>query len=351
MNTRGGVEPAGPHDADRAVFARRRASIDATFDRTIGRPRRVALLHYPNDGNAGNHMMWSAITEWLRDRGIRIGYAAHVGNLDLRSLQSSIGGDPILFLGGVTMSRLWPEHGATKRAVAAAFPDNRLVSLTSTMLFIDDDDEAAARGMFGVHRDVTLIARDPLSGEQARRVFGESVKVVVEHDSALRLDPIEPSERPARDVLWLRRDDAEGADLRFPRGVDVFDWPEIWDPMYRRGYFWLRTAGAMSRVRGLAGGRRVPMLNGAIAGQYRRASNDVVRAAADLLARHRVLVTDRMHPHILGALVGRHVVLLPDRYGKNRAVYEFSTSKLSTVHWADTADDAIELATTLAGKT
>jgi pyruvyl transferase EpsO len=40
-------------------------------------------------------------------------------------------------------------------------------------------------------------------------------------------------------------------------------------------------------------------------------------------------------------------VLLPDRFGKNRAVYEYTTSKFSSVHWADTPRQALELARAL----
>ena len=77
---------------------------------------------------------------------------------------------------------------------------------------------------------------------------------------------------------------------------------------------------------------------------YHRASHHVVRSGAEHLATGRVLVTDRMHPHILSAMIGQPVVLLPDRYGKNRSIYDRSTSKLSTTHWADTPDEAYELA-------
>ena len=54
------------------------------------------------------------------------------------------------------------------------------------------------------------------------------------------------------------------------------------------------------------------------------------------------------HPHILAALRGQPVVLLPDRFGKNRAVFDYTSHAYSTVHWADTPAEALERARALA---
>ena len=48
------------------------------------------------------------------------------------------------------------------------------------------------------------------------------------------------------------------------------------------------------------------------------------------------------------ALRGQPVVLLPDRFGKNRAVFDYTSHAYSTVHWADTPAEALERARALA---
>jgi exopolysaccharide biosynthesis predicted pyruvyltransferase EpsI len=83
---------------------------------------------------------------------------------------------------------------------------------------------------------------------------------------------------------------------------------------------------------------------------YRAASRDVMRYGAKMLDRGKVLVTDRLHPHILALLRGQPSVLLPDRYGKNRAVYDYSSHGYSTVHWADTPEQAMQMARSLAAQ-
>jgi len=125
---------------DAALLAQQHSAIDAFFDQHIPTDRPVAVLQFPWDANVGNHMMWLAISEHLHRRGVQIAYAAHQYNFRLNDLMRAVGDGPILFLGGVTVSRLWPSHSQVKRSVAAACPGNRLISLPSTMIFVDEDD-------------------------------------------------------------------------------------------------------------------------------------------------------------------------------------------------------------------
>ena len=90
------------------------------------------------------------------------------------------------------------------------------------------------------------------------------------------------------------------------------------------------------------------LINPSITRLYRQASEFALDYGNTVLDRGKVLVTDRMHPHIHAALRGQHVVLLPDKFGKNRAVYEYGTRDLGTVHFVETSAAALEKAQELA---
>ncbi len=330
-----------PEDA--ALQAKQAHAIRECLDRHIPEGRPVALLQFPLDFNVGNHMMWVAAADYLRQRRAPIAYAAHGQNFDAHALVRAVGDGTILFMGGVTVSRLWPRHAEVKRIVAEACPDNRLVSLPSTMSFVDDADRCEAGTIFGNHRDAVLLARDPVSGKSARETFPDNVGVETTHDSTLLLPPQPRRAAPVHDVIWLARDDHEGTGTSAPDNVEVFDWTHH-DPAGMRILF----PGRMfSRVRKLA-----PMLgsvaNRQIAASYERFARYVLASGNRRLDTGKVLVTDRLHPHILCALRSQHSVLLPDRFGKNRAVYEYTSRNYSTVHWADTHEEAYELAHALA---
>ncbi|MGI9052508.1 MAG: hypothetical protein ACR2HQ_07665 [Ilumatobacteraceae bacterium] len=338
-----------PEDRDRLTTIRR--EIDDVFDDVIGTPARVALVGYPYDGNVGNHMMWLAIASYLRERRIRIAYAANLHpdprrtGLHLDGLASAIGTDPILFVGGVSMSRLWPHHADAKRVIAERFNANRLISLTSTMLFADDEERHAASTMFAGHPDVTLLARDSRSAAEARQVFGDCVSVRAIHDSALRLQ-LEPSRPQGGRLLWLRRDDVESTAAAVDSEVVTFDWSNDLRAVDPVAYYAMRSARACSQLRSTRPGRIVRRpLNRYIVGAFGFGTRRIVAFGQRTLDQGPVLVTDRMHPHLLAVLRGQDVVLLPDRFGKNRATYESSTSGFSVVQWAEEPTEALRLAT------
>src|SRR5262245_52326840 len=110
---------------DAARFAKAAQAVDACLDRYIPANSTVALLQFPYDFNVGNHMMWVAAADYLKRRNARLAYAAHGNNFNLEAMKRAVGDGVILFLGGVTVSRLWPRHAEVKRIVAAACPNNR----------------------------------------------------------------------------------------------------------------------------------------------------------------------------------------------------------------------------------
>jgi exopolysaccharide biosynthesis predicted pyruvyltransferase EpsI len=338
---------SGSTEPYREVFAGYRREIDALLDVHIPRAP-VALLQFPYDGNVGNHMMWVATTDYLRSRNIPIVYAAHGNNFKLQDLARVISDGSILFLGGVTISRLWPRHAEVKREVAAAFPKNPLISLPSTSLFVDEADKEQAGTIFGDHSNVTVMSRDPISCDQARRAFPSNVQVLTVPDMALRLDPQPVLQKPQHDIIWLARDDHEGVGASTPDDVFVFDWTHDLKKQIPRAYTLLRTSGVFSRVRSSAVGpwARGP-LNRVIADMYRRIAVEILAYGNRTLDLGKVLVTDRLHPHVLTALRDQHAVLLPDKFGKNRAVYDHYTHKFKKVHFASNPAEALALARSL----
>ncbi len=331
---------------DTALFAQHTAQITACLDRYIPADRPIAFIPYPFDGNVGNHMMWIAVNTYLRKRGIRVAYTAHPWTLDLDQMKRAIGDGTIVFLGGVSVSRLWPWHAEIKRKVAAACPDNRLVSLPSTMILIDDEDRAEASTLFNGHRDVHMLARDELSAASGGGAFGANVQVETVHDTAFMLPP-QPRDRRAveMDIIWLARNDHEGAGFARPEDIMIFDWPSTLD-MRNPSVLASRVS---SKVRSVAPMLN-PVANRVLNSAYGSVSKMMLRRGNQALDRGRVLVTDRLHPHVLAALRGQPCVMLPDLYGKNRAVWDYSSEAFSTIYWADGPEEALELAKDLAAK-
>ena len=55
----------------------------------------------------------------------------------------------------------------------------------------------------------------------------------------------------------------------------------------------------------------------------------------DIHAKAKRIITNRMHSAILGSILGKPVTLLPNRYHKNRSIWEYSLEPRA-VEWQDT---------------
>ena len=66
-----------------------------------------------------------------------------------------------------------------------------------------------------------------------------------------------------------------------------------------------------------------------------------------ILSNAKVVITDRLHGHILSLLLGIPHVLLDNRIGKNRAFYETWTRDSAITRWANSPAEAWAVAETL----
>ncbi len=109
-----------------------------------------------------------------------------------------------------------------------------------------------------------------------------------------------------------------------------------------------RDAALRARQSALAGdSAHVPRIS-ALAAAYDTYAALQVARGYELLGRGQSVVTDRLHGHVLSLLLNLPHVVIPDRYGKVRALWETWTSSCPDARWADSPQAAVDLAATLA---
>src|SRR5690606_7979271 len=108
-------------------------------------------------------------------------------------------------------------------------------------------------------------------------------------------------------------DEAGGAgDIAGAPHIDMLtDWPQFVGRRERRIELFRRAYGAFFR-RGM--GR---MANRVLSPLWIGYSGRLIADAAKLFARHQLIVTDRLHGHILACLLDRSSIVLDNSYGKN----------------------------------
>ena len=327
-----------------ALIASLRRTIDSVLGPLLEGARSVALLDFPNHNNVGDSAIWLGEARYLRSAGIRIGCVCDLTAYPNQKVAARIGSRTILIHGGGNLGDLWSAHQQFREAVIAASPRNRIIQLPQTIHFRDRANLARARLVFDAHPDLTLLVRDRASLDLARNEF--RARSLLCPDMAFAIGPVAMPRSPTGDVVWLKRTDLESAGAKLEgretAGVEICDWLcyEATAPM--RLADWLDSQIARHpRLLGPLGRARPPV--------YGRVAADRVRAGQGLLSRGRVVVTDRLHGHILSLLMGIPHVLLDNSYGKLWHFYETWTRGCPLVHWAESPSEALELARSVAG--
>jgi len=281
-----------------------------------------ALLDYPSYANVGDSAIWLGALALLDAVGAGPpAYVCDADTYDADALRRRVGAGPILLLGGGNFGDLYPRHQALRERVARDFPANRMVQLPQSLHFGSEAAASRARAAFTSHEDYTLAVRDRASLETAQRSLG--VRAVLCPDLAFALGSLPRPREAVDDVVWILRGDAEsgGASADLPRE------PSAWTEDPRGGL--ARVQRRLTRRVARAPGRR-RLLAGLLRRTYTPMARRRLARGLDLLAGGRVVVTDRLHGHVLCLLLG-----IP------HVVRDSLTGKVAGLRDAFTADDPL----------
>ena len=322
------------------IIERLRHTLRATLAPLVDGQRIAALVDFPDHSNVGDSAIWAGALAFLADAGIAIGYRCEPESYNRHHLRRSVPEGPIFINGGGNFGDVWRRHQRLREAVVRDFPDRAIVQLPQTVHFERPENLAAARQRFDSHVNFTLLVRDHVSLQLVHNEF--HVRTALCPDMAFYLGRIEREWRADVDILWLRREDRESAagKVAVPSDVVVCDWLDDRVPALRRVRRLLRPMAAREP-------RALGVMNRALAEAYDRQARQRLRDGCRLLSRGRVVITDRLHAHILCLLLGIPHVLLDNSYGKVRRVHEAWTAGAAQVRWASSPAEALVAAQSL----
>lgn len=298
------------------------------------RSRTLARADFPDHSNVGDSAIWLGEANYLNARSdCRV---AQVRKLRVSGDDINALGDGVLCLhGGGNFGDLWPRHQIFRESLMMRFPGTPIVQLPQSIHFRDSSNIDTAARAIAAHGDVTLLVRDAASLELARAHFACRSELCP--DMAFWIGPVARTRKPAIPVLGVLRQDQEArgswADSSIGRNIVIEDWlgDDRWD---------LRIA----KVRGLLGSaytfNREKMRRGAYDSLARARFNRGVHQ----LSRARVIVTDRLHVHIVSLLMGIPHAVLDNSYGKISGFMNAFQTRTPDVHVASSLADAIDWA-------
>jgi exopolysaccharide biosynthesis predicted pyruvyltransferase EpsI len=325
-------------DAVTAVEALR-GRVEETLRPLLAPAERIALIDFPNYPNVGDSAIYLGQLACLASLGApRPRFICDFRTYDRAELARRI--EPsgaILLTGGGSFGDLWPTAQDLREEIVRSFPDKPIIQLPQTIHFERRDSLRRARAVLNAHPNFTLLVRDRRSLRVAEGEF--SARSLLCPDVAFALGPLRRPRPAGRPIVWLLRTDTEARSGAPPSGVSPVDWLDE-PPMLLRELSY-RLMGATRRKR--LGRIARPVL----VRVYAPLARQRLRRGLDMLASGEVVVTDRMHGHILCLLLAIPHVLLDNSYGKLSSFYETWTAGVDSVRWADSPAEAARLAAEL----
>jgi exopolysaccharide biosynthesis predicted pyruvyltransferase EpsI len=299
------------------------------FQPLIGRGAPVALVDYPDSVNCGDHAVWLGEKRLLSELGAGLVYECSVRSYDAGALRERIGAGTILLHGGGNFGERYEAHDAFRAALLRDFPGNRIVCFPQQVTYLDNDYLERIASAFAAHPDVTLFARGGVAQQQMSRYFGSSARVELAPDMAFMLGRQARDGEPQFDVVWLARTDETGAGDQTESAArlasqapEKFVFPPFPDGIEINFVAKQRPPAVL-----LTDWRSLVFENVEARHAFDRLGFDArsevyLRRALHILSLGRLVITDRLHGHVLCLLLEIPHIFLNNQSGKNWNFYE-----------------------------
>lgn len=316
--------------------------IDEVLKSLVPSGGKCALLDFPNHGNVGDNAIWLGEKAYLRSINASVVYTSDIATYSKAKLKKRLQGGILFLHGGGNLGDVWLPHQRFREEVISDFPDVQIIQLPQTIHFKEKVNLERARLILNSHPNLTLLVRDVRSLEIARNEFRAHSYLCP--DMAFMLRDLPRTEPPQSKIVWLARTDMESSGYSCPKAEpDVYqaDWRR--DPrslVFRANNFLTRHSR-----------RKTPVLRGfarSISCAYDALARHRLRRGCTILSKGQVVVTDRLHGHIISVLLGIPNVLLDNSYGKVKSFYETWTKSCDITVWAESLEEALDAGRSLA---
>jgi exopolysaccharide biosynthesis predicted pyruvyltransferase EpsI len=323
----------------------------------LGNYKQYALLDYPNHSNLGDHLIWLGelfyIAHVLK---AKIGYASDLKNFSGEVMEKQIGKAPILLHGGGNLGDLWTAYQKFRERIISTYVDRPIFILPQTLYFAEERNLEKTAKIFNSHPDLTIFMRDDYSYKIAKEAF-DNCRVVKAPDMAFQMVDM-PSLNfeieNKNSILFLKRKDKELIESFFIDSLMldnlcIKDWESY-------QYYWKYKTKPMPRawtpqgaIRILKEGRNqgtyIPLewlsrqkwnflhsyshgLRNMSEQNLHLKSWNMMHHGVYQLKQYPLIITNRLHGHILSLLLGIPHILLANSYYKNESFYESWTAEI-----------------------
>ncbi|MGI4896866.1 MAG: polysaccharide pyruvyl transferase family protein, partial [Janthinobacterium lividum] len=304
--------------------------------------RDVALLDFPNHSNCGDSAIWRGEVALAQALGCRIVYRCETGTYRREDIAKLPGNTAVLLCGGGNFGDLWPHFHAFREQVIADFPDRRIIQMPQSIHFQDPAALRRTQDLIAAHRDFVLVVRDHQSHRLAQEFF--ECQILLTPDMAFMLGARPRSHPATQPILALARTDHEAlGDALGPvaeaEGLHPVDWGRPRPSARHPEGFLIRMNVGLNRLPPPL--RTLGLLERRQGWVYEWHAEMQLQRGLEHLSRGEVVVTDRLHAHLLAELLAIPHVAVDSGYGKLRAYHETWLADSPLAHIETTAKGAV----------
>jgi exopolysaccharide biosynthesis predicted pyruvyltransferase EpsI len=325
----------GKINSDELILALSK-KIDEVLGSLLPQGVNCALVDFPNYSNVGDSAIWLGERKWLRKNSNRVIYVCDQGTYSPEILAGQLGNGCILINGGGNLGDLWNNHQRFRERVIQDFPENRIIQLPQSIFFKQSANLERARQIFNRHSNLTLLLRDQQSFDLARKEF--TATSILCPDIAISLGAINRPCQPETEIVWLSRTDKTSLGKPEPvtqSGIERVDWLKETPTAMRERYQYLTNRLGLYLEEWQSVGLTLSRT-------YDLLAKERLLRGCHILGRGKVVVSNRLHAHILSLLMGIPHVLLDNSYGKVKNFYDSWTKGCEIARWANSPEEVVD---------
>ncbi len=274
------------------------------------------LLNTPDHVNIGDQLIWQGEIDFLEKLNIEPSYSTSLFYFDWRPFDKNT---LILLHGGGNFGDVWEEHQGFRMKVIETYTDNDIVVFPQSVQYYDEAQIKKDAKRFATHKNVTICARDQHSFDLLKKHFSNTI--IMLPDMAFCIDMSKwKKNQSTNEKLLLKRVDREistAFDYSKYASFTHKDWPtydkngfnlflRIYDKFNRKVGRYLVSKNKKNTTFGF---------NSFIDKDY------LIQKGCDFISSYSMIVSTRLHGHILSLLLGVPSIMTDNDYGKNSRFY------------------------------
>ena len=286
--------------------------IHSKLDGLIG--EKCVLLNTPDHINIGDQLIWQGEMDYLRSKGISPFYITSSFNFDWRALTEDT---QILLHGGGNFGDIWEFYQDFRLQVIKKYPKNKLFIFPQSVEYTDKEKLRKDAAIFSSHKNLSICARDAFSYELLKEHFSNNILLVP--DMAFCSDFQRSKSKTGKTLLLKRKDRELPTNIDYDQfnNFDIRDWPSFDDSLFNfshRVYEKVNRMFARNFVKNKNGDTTFGL--GVL-----RDKEYLIRKGVDFISEYDLVITTRLHGHILSLLLGIPSIMIDNNYGKNSRFY------------------------------